>query len=95
MTWLSLVPAGSRAVVSALPGAQGLAKRMIALGLTPGAEVKVLQNRGRGPLIIEVHCARLALGWSQAAKVAVRPVAEDELAAVSQSCPAGPGGEGQ
>jgi ferrous iron transport protein A len=86
MTWLSLMPAGSRAVVSALPGAHGLAKRMIALGLTPGAEVRVLQNRGHGPLLIEVHCARLALGWGQAAKVAVQPVASDEVGAASEAC---------
>ena len=35
----------------------------------------MLQNRGRGPLIVEVHGARLALGRGQAARVAVRPVA--------------------
>lgn len=74
MTWLALLPSGSRAVVSALPRARGLAKRLIAMGLTPGAEVRVLQNRGRGPLIIEVHGVRLALGWRQAAWVAVEPL---------------------
>jgi hypothetical protein len=47
---------------------------MIGLGLTLGAEVKVLQNRGRSPLLIEVHGARLALGRGQAARVAVEPV---------------------
>ncbi len=92
MTWLSLLPAGSRAVVSALPASPGLAKRMIALGLTPGAEVKVLQNRGRGPLLIEVHCARLAVGWGQAARVAVRPVSADEAVA-EPVCPGEPGTE--
>lgn len=74
MTWLALLPPDSRAVVAALPRSRGLAKRMIALGLIPGAEVRVLQNRGRGPLIIEVHGARLALGWGQAAWVAVDPI---------------------
>lgn len=93
MTWLALMPAGSRAVVSSLPAGHNLAKRMIALGLTPGAQVKVLQNRGRGPLLIEVHCARLALGWGQAAKVAVEPVSDDELAAV-EACPGDPDREG-
>jgi ferrous iron transport protein A len=74
--WLGLVPPGSRAVVSSLPAARGLAKRLIALGVTPGAEVRVLQNRGRGPLIVEVHGCRLALGRGQAMRVGVEPVAE-------------------
>jgi hypothetical protein len=49
------------------------------MGLTPGAEVRVLQNRGRGPLIIEVHGVRLALGRGQAARVATEAIAPSEL----------------
>ena len=74
MITLAQVPAGSRAVVASLPHPRGLAKRLIALGLSPGAEVRVLQNRGRGPLIVEVHGARLALGRGQAERVVVVPV---------------------
>ena len=48
------------------------------MGLTPGAEVRVLQNRRGGPLIIEVHGVRLALGRMQAARVTVAPVPEAE-----------------
>lgn len=73
MNSLAQLPAGSRAVVAELPHSRGLAKRLIALGLNPGAEVRVLQNRGRGPLIVECHGARLALGRRQAERVAVRP----------------------
>lgn len=80
MIWLSLLPTDSRAVVSALPRSPGLAKRMIGLGLTPGAEVQVLQNRGRSPLLIQVHGARLALGRGQAARVAVEPIFVSEPA---------------
>lgn len=68
---LSEIPADSRCVVTSLPHSRGLAKRLIALGLTPGAEVHVLQNWGRGPLIVEVHGARLALGRGQAERVVV------------------------
>lgn len=74
MTWLALLPAGSHALVRDLPRGRGLARRLIAMGLVPGAEVYVLQNRGRGPLIVEVHGVRLALGWRQAAWVAVEPL---------------------
>jgi Fe2+ transport system protein FeoA len=44
------------------------------LGLTPGSEVCMLQNRGRGAIILEVHGARLALGRGQAERVDVEPV---------------------
>ena len=53
MTSLAQLPSCSRAVVVALPRTRGLAERLISLGLTPGAELRVLQNRGRGPLIID------------------------------------------
>jgi ferrous iron transport protein A len=72
---LTHLPAGARATVQSLPHPHGLARRLVALGLNPGAEVLVLQNRGSGPLIVEVHGARLALGRGQAARVVVEPVA--------------------
>jgi Fe2+ transport system protein FeoA len=75
MSSLAHLPCGSRAVVAGLPQSHGLAKRLIALGLIPGAEVYVLQNRGRGAIIVEVHGARLALGRGQAERVVVDPVA--------------------
>ncbi len=75
MSSLAQLPCGARAVVAALPHSHGLAKRLIALGLIPGAEVHVLQNRGRGAIIVEVHGARLALGRGQAERVAVDPAA--------------------
>jgi ferrous iron transport protein A len=70
---LAKLPIGGRGVVASLPSQRGLAKRLIALGLTPGAEVRVLQNRTHGPLILEVHGARLALGRSQAERVTLEP----------------------
>jgi ferrous iron transport protein A len=89
MTSLSELPPCARARVAGLPRAPGLAKRLIALGLTPGAEVRVLQNWGHCPLIIETHGARLAVGRGQAARVMVELLsdadedvscAEDEFA---------------
>lgn len=78
-TPLERLPRGARALVTALPSSPGLAKRLIAMGLAPGSEVRVVENRGRGPLIIEVHGARLALGRGQAARVLVevRPDREE------------------
>ncbi len=73
MSTLAHLPERAFAKVVALPCGRGLAARLIALGLTPGCEVCVLQNRGRGPVIVEVHGARVALGRGQAEKVLVEP----------------------
>jgi ferrous iron transport protein A len=45
---------------------------MTSLGFTPGAEVTVVQNYGRGPLIARVRDARIALGRGEAGKIYVR-----------------------
>jgi ferrous iron transport protein A len=74
MTSLVELSSCSRALVVGLPRARGLAKRLISLGMIPGAEVQVLQNWGSGPLIVEVHGTRLALGRGQAARVTVEPL---------------------
>lgn len=82
MTSLAQLLPHARAVVAELPRGRILAERLIALGLTPGVEVHVLQNRGHGPLIVEVRGARVALGRGQAERVTVEPL--------SQSTPASP-----
>lgn len=78
MTPLEQLPPETRAVVAALPSSPGLARRLIAMGLVPGSEVRIVQNRGHGPLIVEVHGARLALGRGQAARVLVEPKRDRE-----------------
>ncbi len=52
---------------------KGLVHRMNALGLTPGARIQMVQNIGRGPLIISVRGARIALGRGEAEQLMVEP----------------------
>jgi ferrous iron transport protein A len=47
------------------------ASRLVSLGFTPGAEVSMSQNYGRGPLIVTVRGTRVALGRVEAAKIFV------------------------
>jgi ferrous iron transport protein A len=68
---LAELPTGTRAVVRALRGGQELTSRLTALGLVVGAPVEVLQNRGRGPLLVRVRDTRIALGRGEAVKVVV------------------------
>lgn len=77
MSSLALLAPGDSGVVAALPESRGLARRLISLGLAPGAEVHMLQNRGRGAVILEVHGARLALGRGQAERVDIRALSSE------------------
>lgn len=73
---LSTLRTGEVGVVADLFGGHNLRSRMLTLGLTPGAVVTVLQNYGRGPMIVRVRDARVALGRGEAEKVLVRRRAE-------------------
>jgi ferrous iron transport protein A len=69
---LSILHTGEHGEVVRLAGGRGVLSRMTALGFTPGADVTVLQNYGRGPLIARVRDARIALGRGEARRVYVR-----------------------
>jgi len=68
---LSSVPAAARAVIREVRGGRGFTGRVVALGFTPGAEVTVIQNYGRGPILVEVRQSRVALGRWEAFKILV------------------------
>jgi len=69
---LSALHAGEHGEVVELTGGRGMLSRMTSLGFTPGADVTVVQNYGRGPLIARVRNARIALGRGEARRVYVR-----------------------
>jgi ferrous iron transport protein A len=68
---LSALGAGEQGVVIRLAGGRGLLGRMTSLGFTPGAEVTVVQNFRRGPIIVRVRNARIALGRGEAGRIHV------------------------
>jgi ferrous iron transport protein A len=47
------------------------------MGVTPGAEVTVIQNYRRGPMLIEVRDTRVALGRGEALKIEVERAAAE------------------
>lgn len=71
---LSALHTGERAIVRRIAGGRGIVGRLACLGFTPGAEVTMVQNFGRGPLIVEVRGARIALGRREATRVWVQPL---------------------
>ena len=72
-TSLSDLPTGAEGTVVALGSGRGFVGRLAALGFTPGSTVRVIRNSGRGPIIVSVLDAQIALGRRQALRVLVRP----------------------
>lgn len=66
---LGALPAGKSGTVAELRGGRGFTTRMAALGFTPGAQVTMIQNFGRGPIIVLVRGTRIALGRGEAEHV--------------------------
>ncbi len=50
--------------------------RLASLGFTPGAEVSMSQNYGRGPLIVTVRGTHVALGRIEAGQIFVERTLE-------------------
>lgn len=76
---LAALPVGTCGTVTGLSGGPGFAGRLAGMGLTVGAEVQVLQNPGRGPVLVRVRETRLALGRGEATRVLVRPSDTEDL----------------
>ena len=71
MKAVSDLPAGERGVVRLLRGGEEFTHRMVTLGFTPGVEVTVVQNYGRGPILVSVRDTHIALGRGEALKVLI------------------------
>ncbi len=66
---LGSLPAGKTGTVAELQGVRGFTTLMAALVFTPGAQVTMIQNFGRGPIIVLVRGTRIALGRGEAEHV--------------------------
>lgn len=71
MVPLNKLRIGETGVVRELDGGRGFVSRLAALGFTPEAEVTILQNFGRGPMLVTVRDTRIALGRGEAGKIRV------------------------
>jgi ferrous iron transport protein A len=68
---LDQLPKGASAVVREVRGGSQLTGRLAAMGLVVDAQIEVLQNTGRGPMLVNVRDTRIALGRGEALKVLV------------------------
>jgi ferrous iron transport protein A len=62
---------GQRARLVAVEGGTRLRTRLLAMGLRPGAEVRVVRNGGRGPFVLALDHMRIVLGRGMAGQIRV------------------------
>jgi len=63
---------GEYGTVLSFEGGRAVSNRLTSLGFTPGVEINVVQNYGRGPIIVTVRGGRVALGRGEARKIIVQ-----------------------
>lgn len=71
-TLMSDMAPGDTAIVSGFLAGRGMVSRCLALGLTPGVSMKMIQNLHNGPVIALVRDTRIALGHQEAQRILVR-----------------------
>ncbi len=71
---LDELPTGGEAEIESVSGAGSVMSRLAALGFVPGSRVSMVQNRGRGPIIVSVIHTHVALGRSEAGSIRARRI---------------------
>jgi len=67
---LDMVGIGQSVKLVKVTAGRQLARRLAEMGLTPGVQLKVVQDQG-GPMLLAVRNSRLALGRGMAHKIIV------------------------
>ena len=68
---LTRLKAGQAGVISSYSGQRKAFGRCLSLGFTPGSNVKMMENYGKGPVLVRLHDAEVALGRGIAEKILV------------------------
>jgi ferrous iron transport protein A len=63
-----------------MTGGHHFLSRLASLGFTPGADLQVVQNFGRGPIIVTLRDTRVALGRGEAQKILVEEGSGEDYA---------------
>lgn len=68
---LSGLKAGETAFVNSYSGGRAMLGRCLSMGFTPGSTVRMLENYGKGPMLVNVCDSEVALGRGIADKIMV------------------------
>jgi ferrous iron transport protein A len=69
---LGLLRPGETGIIVDLSGGRGFVARCLVLGCTPGTQVTMERNAGRGPIIVKLRGTRLALGRGESMRLQVK-----------------------
>jgi ferrous iron transport protein A len=69
---LAILKTGEHAYFESISSEKAVASRLTSLGFTPGVEIEMTQNFGRGPLLVTLRGARVALGREEARQITVQ-----------------------
>jgi len=75
---LSAIPSGESVQIREMLGGHHFLSRLVSLGFTPGTHLKVVQNFGRGPIIVSVRDTRVALGRCEAERILIDRLARED-----------------
>lgn len=70
---LTHIPVGQLVQLVEIKGGREITHRLVEMGLTPGVEIKIMQDAG-GPLLLAIRDSRIALGRGMAFRVLVQTV---------------------
>jgi DtxR family Mn-dependent transcriptional regulator len=68
---ISALRAGESGVVRSYSGGRGMLGRCLSMGFTPGSQVRMIENYGRGPILVSVCGSEVALGREIAGRIMV------------------------
>ena len=68
---VSALQSGESGVVKSYTGGRGMLGRCLSMGFTPGSPVRMVENYGRGPILVNVCDTEVALGREIAGKIMV------------------------
>ena len=71
---LAMVRPGETVTVVDVRAGWGLTRRLADMGLLPGTQIRVVNGRMPGPILIDLRGSRLALGYGMAQKIMVTGV---------------------
>lgn len=71
---LSMARSGEDVLCVRVEGGAGLERHMAAMGILPGAEMKIVSGGGSpGPVVVKVKATKYLIGRGMAQRVLVRP----------------------
>ncbi len=75
---LIMANAGERLRITAIPAGRGAEAHLGELGLHVGREIRIMQRQSKGPLLLGIGDARIAVGFGLCSKVLVSLVDQEQ-----------------